>query len=129
MGYQKKGYTSGEIGVAWLQDWDKLTKQKANGRHRLLIVDGHSSHYTLAFLDYVLQSDYNTYADTSDCLVFFLSNSFHRSPCTIRSDELPMAFHVRYDLEASIALLCTISISEPHILRYLVLGELRSISP
>ena len=52
MGYQKKGYTSGEIGVAWLQDWDKLTKQKANGRHCLLIVDGHSSHYTLAFLDY-----------------------------------------------------------------------------
>jgi hypothetical protein len=52
MGYQKKGYTSGEIGVAWLQDWDKLTKKKANGRYRLLIVDGHSSHYTMGFLDY-----------------------------------------------------------------------------
>jgi hypothetical protein len=52
MGYQKKGYTSGEIGVAWLQDWDKLTKQKASGRYRLLIVDGHSSHYTMGFLDY-----------------------------------------------------------------------------
>jgi hypothetical protein len=25
MGYQKKGYTSGEIGVAWLKDWDKQT--------------------------------------------------------------------------------------------------------
>jgi hypothetical protein len=52
MGYQKKGYTSGEIGVAWLQDWDKLTKQKASGQYHLLIVDGHSSHYTMGFLDY-----------------------------------------------------------------------------
>jgi hypothetical protein len=33
MGYQKKGYTSGEIAVAWIEDWDKLTKEKANGRY------------------------------------------------------------------------------------------------
>jgi len=52
MGYQKKGYTSGEIGVAWLKDWDKQTKEKANGCTRLLLVDGHSSHYTLGFLEY-----------------------------------------------------------------------------
>ena len=52
MGYQKKGYTSGEIGVAWLQDWDKQTKVKAGKRTRLLIMDGHSSHYTLGFLEY-----------------------------------------------------------------------------
>ena len=32
MGYQKKGYTLGEIGVAWLKDWDKQTKAKA-GAH------------------------------------------------------------------------------------------------
>ena len=56
MGYQKKGYTSGKIGVAWLQDWDKLTKQKANGQHHLLILDGHSSHYTLGFLDYACKN-------------------------------------------------------------------------
>ena len=52
MGYQKKGYTSGEIGVAWLKDWDKQTKEKAKGRTWLLLVDGHSSHYTLGFLDH-----------------------------------------------------------------------------
>jgi hypothetical protein len=52
MGYQKKGYTSGEIGVAWLKDWDRQTTTKANGRTRLLVVDGHSSHYTLGFLEY-----------------------------------------------------------------------------
>jgi len=52
MGYQKKGYTSREIATAWIEDWDKLTKAKANGRHRLLVVDGHSSHFTMGFLDY-----------------------------------------------------------------------------
>ena len=52
MGYQKKGYTSGDIGIAWLEDWDKLTSAKAAGRYRLLIVDGHSSHYTMGFLDH-----------------------------------------------------------------------------
>jgi len=57
MGYQKKGYTSGEIGVAWLKDWDKQTKEKADGRTRLLVVDGHSSHYTLEFLEYACNND------------------------------------------------------------------------
>ena len=52
MGYQKKGYTNGEIGAEWLANWDRLTRKKANGRYRLLIVDGHSSHYTMSFLDY-----------------------------------------------------------------------------
>jgi hypothetical protein len=33
MGYQKKGYTSGEIATAWIEDWDKLTKAKAKGRY------------------------------------------------------------------------------------------------
>ena len=56
MGYQKKGYTNGEIGAAWLADWDKLTKKKANGRYRLMIVDGHSSHYTMSFLDYACKN-------------------------------------------------------------------------
>jgi hypothetical protein len=57
MGYQKKGYTSGEIGVAWLKDWNKQTEAKADKRTRLLIVDGHSSHYTLGFLEYAQEHD------------------------------------------------------------------------
>ena len=52
MGYQKKGYTSGEIATAWIEDFDKLTKAKAKGRQRLLVVDGHSSHFTMGFLEY-----------------------------------------------------------------------------
>ncbi|KAF8227777.1 hypothetical protein L208DRAFT_1021547, partial [Tricholoma matsutake] len=31
MGYQKKGYTSDEIGVSWLKDWDLQTTAKADG--------------------------------------------------------------------------------------------------
>lgn len=52
LGYSKKGYTDGEIGVAWIQHFDKQTKDKANGRYRLLVVDGHNSHYTRGFLEY-----------------------------------------------------------------------------
>ena len=47
----------------------------------------------------LLQSDYITYADTLDCLIYF---SFF--PHTVA--------HVRYDLMASFVLSCTISILE-----------------
>lgn len=52
LGHQRTGYTSGEIGISWIEDWDELTKRKANGRHRLLVVNGHSSHFTMSFLDH-----------------------------------------------------------------------------
>lgn len=52
IGYSKKGYTDGEIGRAWIKNFDKETRAKANGHRRLLLVDGHVSHYTRAFLEY-----------------------------------------------------------------------------
>jgi hypothetical protein len=52
LGYSKKGYTNGEIGRAWIENFDKETRAKANGQRRLLLVDGHNSHYTLELLDY-----------------------------------------------------------------------------
>ncbi|KIK36680.1 hypothetical protein CY34DRAFT_26268 [Suillus luteus UH-Slu-Lm8-n1] len=52
IGYSKKGWTDGEIGVEYIKDFDKRTKVKANGWDRLHIVDGHNSHYTLGFLKY-----------------------------------------------------------------------------
>jgi hypothetical protein len=52
LSYSKKGYIDGEISVEWLKDWDAYTQAKAAGRRRLLLVDGHASHYTLAFLRY-----------------------------------------------------------------------------
>jgi DDE superfamily endonuclease len=52
LGYSKKGYTDGEIGRAWIETFDKETRAKAKGRRRLLLVDGHNSHYTPGFLEY-----------------------------------------------------------------------------
>ncbi|KIJ93023.1 hypothetical protein K443DRAFT_37672, partial [Laccaria amethystina LaAM-08-1] len=50
IGYQQKGWTDGEIGAAWMKIFEGQTQVKANGEHRLLVVDGHNSHYTVAFL-------------------------------------------------------------------------------
>jgi hypothetical protein len=36
----------------WIEDFDKKTCTKANRHARLLLVDGHNSHYTKDFLDY-----------------------------------------------------------------------------
>jgi hypothetical protein len=52
IGYQKKGWTDGEIGVEWIKIFDEATKEKADGEYRLLLVDGHNSHYTVGFLFY-----------------------------------------------------------------------------
>jgi hypothetical protein len=55
LGYSKKGWTDGEIGVEWIKIFEEQTRQKANGRDRLLLVDGHNSHYTRGFLEYARQ--------------------------------------------------------------------------
>jgi hypothetical protein len=55
IGYSKKGWTDGEIGALWIKQFDEQTCDKANGRTRLLLVDGHNSHYTRAFLEYARQ--------------------------------------------------------------------------
>ena len=52
LGYSKKGWTDCELAVLWLKRFDGYTKGKANGHARLLIVDGHNSHYSFEFLDY-----------------------------------------------------------------------------
>jgi len=44
---------TGEIGVQWItDDFDPQTSEVANSRPWLLIVDGHSSHFTRGFLEY-----------------------------------------------------------------------------
>lgn len=57
LGYQKKGWTDGEIGVEWMKDFHEKTKEKAAGRARLLLVDGHNSHYTRGFLEFARDHD------------------------------------------------------------------------
>ncbi|PPQ94161.1 hypothetical protein CVT25_004429, partial [Psilocybe cyanescens] len=55
-GYQKKGWTDDEIGIEWIKQFDQLTRTKAKNEHRLLIVDGHNSHYTVPFLQYACEN-------------------------------------------------------------------------
>ncbi|KIY47076.1 DDE-domain-containing protein, partial [Fistulina hepatica ATCC 64428] len=52
------GWTNSEIGLIWLKDmFNKHTREKANGRTRVLILDGHSSHYSLDFIHYAHQNN------------------------------------------------------------------------
>ena len=40
-------------GRAWIKDdFDAQTRDKANGRYRLLVVDGHTSHFDYELLQY-----------------------------------------------------------------------------
>ncbi|KAJ3552388.1 hypothetical protein NM688_g4174 [Phlebia brevispora] len=52
LGYSKRGWTDGELGVEWIKHFDEHTKAKSAGRPHLLLVDGHKSHCTLGFLKY-----------------------------------------------------------------------------
>lgn len=52
LGYFQKGWTDGEIGALWIQHFNQQTHTKAKGCARVLLVDGHNSHYTWAFLEY-----------------------------------------------------------------------------
>jgi hypothetical protein len=50
------GWTNDEYGLAWLVDvFDRYTKNKARRKYRLLILDGHGSHMTMAFIDYCFE--------------------------------------------------------------------------
>jgi hypothetical protein len=43
----------GKISVEWIKHFDKHTATKAaSGKYRLLLIDGHNSHYTHGFLEY-----------------------------------------------------------------------------
>jgi hypothetical protein len=51
------GWTNNEIGLQWLRGvFDRLTKDKARQSWRLLILDGHESHTSMAFINYCDQN-------------------------------------------------------------------------
>jgi len=51
------GWTDNDLGQAWLKDcFNKHTQQKVQGAHHLLILDGHSSHITLEFIQQAWES-------------------------------------------------------------------------
>jgi hypothetical protein len=51
--HSPNGWTDTKLGLQWMiKDFDAQSKAKADGRTRVLLMDGHSSHYTLDLLDY-----------------------------------------------------------------------------
>ena len=48
----ENGWTNNELGIKWLKHFDKHTKERTVGSHRLLILDGHESHNSVDFHQY-----------------------------------------------------------------------------
>ena len=71
------GWTDQELGFAWLQnDFDPATREKAAGKYRLLILDGHNSHCTFSFCKYA--------ADNKIIIICLPSHTTHAlQPCDV----------------------------------------------
>jgi hypothetical protein len=52
VGVSDNGWTTNELGLAWLKHFDTHTKRRVVGSYRLLIIDGHESHDSLEFQQY-----------------------------------------------------------------------------
>jgi hypothetical protein len=48
----ESGYFNDQISLEWLRYFEEFTASKQQGYKRLLIVDGHGSHYTLEFVEF-----------------------------------------------------------------------------
>ena len=58
MAHSPNGWTDSELGYKWLvKDFDAQTKDKAGGRTRVVLMDGHSSHYSLDLLEYARKNN------------------------------------------------------------------------
>jgi hypothetical protein len=53
----ENGWTDGNLALEWMKkDFDPQTKDKAAGETWVLLMDGHSLHYTADLLEYCLQN-------------------------------------------------------------------------
>jgi hypothetical protein len=51
------GWTNDNLGFAWIQHFDKFTKDRTKGAYRLLILDSHGSHSTPPFDQFCLDNN------------------------------------------------------------------------
>jgi hypothetical protein len=49
IGVSENGWTTNKLGIEWLEHFDKHTKGRVVGSHRLLVIDGHESHNSIDF--------------------------------------------------------------------------------
>ena len=53
-----KGWTSNEHGIQWLRScFEPATREKADGKMRLLICDGHDSHITAVWIEHCMRNN------------------------------------------------------------------------
>jgi hypothetical protein len=53
LGTSPSGWKNNDLGLAWIEQvFDRITKKKARGSYRILILDGHGSHVNRAFISY-----------------------------------------------------------------------------
>lgn len=56
------------MALDWMRkDFDRLTKEKAAGETRVLLMDGHSSHFTADLLEYCLANNIEVYGYPPHC--------------------------------------------------------------
>ena len=54
--HSDKGFTTNELATQWLSYFDTWTRDAVDGQQRLLILDGHRTHYSLDFIRYAVQN-------------------------------------------------------------------------
>ena len=63
------GWTDSTVALDWIQHFDKHTASKTRGIYRLLILDGHTSHLSIGFIQY--------YQDHKIILLYLPPHSTH----------------------------------------------------
>jgi hypothetical protein len=54
------GWTNDDLGLAWLRNvFDRSTKEKCRRSWRLLILNGHGSHVTIEFINFVMRTGFS----------------------------------------------------------------------
>ncbi len=84
------GWTNDELGVEWLRHFNRYTP--SIGAYRLLILDNHGSHATIAFIDYAYENKI--------VLLYLPSHSTHRLQSLDIAIFGPLATYYSHEVNA-----------------------------
>ena len=83
------GWTTNELGLEWIKHFDSHTKARAKDAKRLLILDGHESHYSMEFEEY--------YKANSITTLYMPAHSSHRlQPLDVFCFSVLKRFYARF---------------------------------
>src|SRR5258706_10884514 len=83
----QKGYMTGEIGREWIKHDFDPPREVAQGHTWLLIVDGHSSHFTQEFLEYAKDHDIHVLC-LPPHITHTLQSEFYANPSSVQPTNL-----------------------------------------